>query len=222
MYNYHLTRVSNNAKTGPIPVSTTSRASCPDTCGIKEVCYADLGPLKLHWDKVSDGSRGISLIPFAQEIRKLPRNQLWRHNQAGDLPHREGVIDHDSVWELVTANQGRRGFTYTHHERGIHNMASIRGATAKGFTINLSFDTVQDAVDGYYDLGYKAITALLPIDVPNVQIVDDVKIVACPAEKSDRVTCATCELCYDSNRDYIIGFRAHGTRKRAADIIARA
>ena len=85
---YHLTPRSSNKKTGPIPVSTTSRDSCPDTCPLKNGggCYAGSGPLSLHWDKVGT-DRGVSLESFCDTIRALPKGQVWRHNQAGDLPH---------------------------------------------------------------------------------------------------------------------------------------
>ena len=55
----HITARSGNAKTGPIPVTTTERASCPTTCPFYDKgCYAKSGPLALHWRKVSDGERG--------------------------------------------------------------------------------------------------------------------------------------------------------------------
>ena len=41
---YHLTKVSSNRKTGPIPVSTTTSDSCPPTCSLKGAgCYAEQG-----------------------------------------------------------------------------------------------------------------------------------------------------------------------------------
>ena len=65
---YHLTRVSSNSKTGPIPVSTTSRNSCPEACELKgSGCYAESGPLRLHWDAVG-ANRGYDLDKFCDEI----------------------------------------------------------------------------------------------------------------------------------------------------------
>jgi hypothetical protein len=43
----HFTLKSANVKTGPIPVSTTERASCPSDCKMKSECYAASGPLAL-------------------------------------------------------------------------------------------------------------------------------------------------------------------------------
>ena len=113
----HITPRSGNAKTGPIPVTTTERASCPTTCPFySKGCYAKSGPLALHWRKVSDGERGTDWQGLTKFVRSLPDRQLWRHNQAGDLPHINGQINGTLLGELVRANKGKRGFTYTHHK----------------------------------------------------------------------------------------------------------
>jgi hypothetical protein len=84
----HLTLISGNEKTGPIPVSTTSADTCPDVCPLKNGggCYAEHGRLRIHWDKVSAGERGMDWDSFCHIIAGLPDKTFWRHNQAGDLP----------------------------------------------------------------------------------------------------------------------------------------
>lgn len=218
---YHLTPISSNKKTGPIPVTTTSRESCPPSCPfIGAGCYADLGPLGLHWSAVTDGTRGMSLDALTQAVRKLPRGQLWRHNQAGDIPGKGGRIAPAALAALVRANRGRRGFTYTHKPATPANLHAIRAANTGGFTINLSANNPGHA-DRLSEHGLPVVT-VLPIDAPNKSTTPaGRKIVACPAEKSARVNCANCGLCQVRDRGYIIGFRAHGTRKAAADMIAR-
>ena len=58
-FNTHLTLRSANAKTGPIPVSTSSIQTCPPSCLLKEAgCYANSGPLAIHWKAVNEGRRG--------------------------------------------------------------------------------------------------------------------------------------------------------------------
>ena len=68
----HLTLKSANVKTGPIPVSTTERDSCPADCKMKAECYAASGPLALHWAAVSDKKRGASWPEFCDTIEALP------------------------------------------------------------------------------------------------------------------------------------------------------
>ena len=101
----HITRKSSNKKTGPIPVTTTESSSCPPSCPfINAGCYAKHGPLALHWRRVSSGERGTDWQGLCDFVQSLPDQQLWRHNQAGDLPHHHGVIDHAALESLSGAD----------------------------------------------------------------------------------------------------------------------
>lgn len=216
---FQLSRVSTNRKTGPIPVSTTSRESCPSTCALLGAgCYAENFPLGSHWDRV--GRIGMSSGEFLKRIRQLPKGQLWRHNQAGDLPHTDGNIDEGFLHALVVANRRKDGFTYTHHLMNDHNRTMVQRSNDEGFTINVSADNVTQAVD-LFKSGLPTV-AVLPKNAPNEQICSGVKVVACPAEKTDRIQCSNCALCQIPDRGYIIGFRAHGTKAKKVDLIARS
>jgi polyferredoxin len=46
-------------------------------------------------------------------------------------------------------------------------------------------------------------------------------IIVCPAQTREDITCATCGLCARADRRVIIGFRAHGSRARVTDALAR-
>lgn len=207
MYNF---QPKGNRKTGPIPTTRSPASTCPDSCALKgNGCYAENAPLVWAWEK--DETRGISWDELLLKIRKIPTGSLWRHNEAGDL-------DFETLERLAAANSGRRGFTYTHHvpTQNPRRLADLRAANAGGFTINVSADNVLIA-DRYVTLGLPTVVVLSQ-KAPNVSYTPaGNKIVACPAEKSDRVTCATCGLCALPKRDYIIGFRAHGTRKKTAE-----
>jgi len=221
---FHVTRVSSNKKTGPIPVTTTSKNSCPSTCPLIDAgCYAKSGPLALHWSKVSDSQekRSIDESEFLTVIKSLPKGQLFRHNQAGDLPHVNGEILPEFVGKLLKAAKGKRGFTYTHHDLNSNdNLRIVQDCNLEGFTVNHSADNVKAAIKAYKRFSNVPVVTLLPLEAPNVQTVDNVKIVACPAEKSDKISCSNCALCAIPDRDYVIGFRVHGTQKKKANIIA--
>jgi hypothetical protein len=244
--NYSLTFVSRNEKTGPIPVSTTSQFSCPSDCPLNSGrgCYAETGPLKLFWDKVTNATDGYSFAAFLIAVDGLPHGQLWRHNQAGDLPGEGNEIDAVALAQLVKANKGKRGFTYTHKPviGNAANSAAIKSANDNGFTINLSGDNLSDADTlAALDIGpvvtvlpleygrtykggvwtetlaeYKARTKHLPKQTPGGR-----KIVVCPATFLD-TDCAHCQLCAKRDRKGIVGFPAHGTSKKKADRMARA
>jgi hypothetical protein len=222
----HLTLKSNNAKTGPIPVSTTSEDTCPPTCPFyRDSCYAHLGPLGLHWGKVTRGERGHTWSKFCARIASLPAGQLWRHNQAGDLPGDGLSINAEALDQLVEANADKRGFTYTHYpltgesETEAHNRDAVRRANEAGFTINLSGNNLAHA-DHLASLDIAPVTTVLPSDTDdNTYTPAGRKVVVCPATQRDDVSCATCQLCQRS-RDVIVGFPAHGPRKRRASAVA--
>ena len=134
----HITPKSGNAKTGPIPVTTSNADTCPKTCPFKgSGCYAESGPLAIHWRKVSAGDRGGDWNALCEFVKGLAPGQIWRHNQAGDLPHYRGKLNARMIGKLAAANAGKRGFTYTHHKPTGYNLGVIRAANAAGFTINL-------------------------------------------------------------------------------------
>jgi len=212
----HLTLKSANVKTGPIPVSTTEKASCPADCAMRAGCYADSGPLALHWRAVSEGKRGTDWAGFTAAIAALPDGQLWRHNQAGDLPVAGGTVDPIALGELVAANTGKRGFTYSHH-RDAQSIDWIRHANAWGFTVNLSANNLADA-DTLADFDAGPVVVVLPSDQSeNTKTPSGRTVVVCPATQRDDVSCASCQLC-QRQRSAIVGFPAHGTKKRVIDI----
>lgn len=226
---YHLTESSSNGKTGPIPVSTSSWDTCPDSCPLKgHGCYV-VGPIFFHWREVSENRRGIPLYAFCDAIKKLPRGQLWRHNQAGDLPGENQAIDTEKLSKLVAANAGRRGYTYTHKpvldsQDGpvAANREAIAAANRAGFTINLSANGLAHA-DKLAELNIGPVTTLCPDENPaNRFTPEGRKVVICPAQTREGVNCATCGLCQKANRSCIVGFLPHGSQKKKALEIARA
>lgn len=213
--NVQLTLKSGNAKTGPIPVSTTSNDTCPDVCPLKNGggCYAEYGNVLLHWRKVNVGERGTNWAEFCSKIAALPDGQLWRHNQAGDLPGINNSIDMDAMHQLMAANMGKRGFTFTHKPMLGDNSANrniVAASNLLGFTINLSGNNIAHA-DELKALDIAPVVCILPQDAPHKQVTPAGNIViVCPAQTHDDVTCENCQLCARATRPTIIGFLAHG------------
>ena len=221
-YSVHLTLRSRNSKTGPIPVSTSTAATCP-ACPFKgNGCYAESYPLKGRWDEVTDGRRGGTWAMFLDSIAAMEEGQFWRHNQAGDLPGIGDEIDTVALAQLVAANAGRRGFTYTHKPMTTPRARkAIADANENGFTINLSANDPAHA-DKLADLKIAPVVVVLPSTVTGKQTLATPAgrpIVVCPATYRDDVTCASCGLCA-KQRNVIVGFPAHGTYKRKASAIA--
>jgi len=223
MTNLHITLKSKNAKTGPIPVTTSSATTCPSACPFNSGggCYAASGPLAMHWRKVTDGQRGDTYNALLAQIKAMDDGQLWRHNQAGDLAGVGDALDISALDALVAANKGKRGFTYTHKPLATAaERDAIARANANGFTINLSGNDLAHA-DTLADLAIGPVVVVLPYDATqNTVTPAGRKVVVCPATIRDDVSCADCGLCARL-RDAIVGFPAHGTSKRKADAIAR-
>lgn len=214
MYSVALTLKSRNVKTGPIPVSITSANSCPNSCPFSGGgCYAKGGPLAMHWRKVTNNERGTNWADFCKAVSGFESGQLWRHNAAGDLVGVGESIDPKALGELVLANQGKRGFTYTHKTNDKANFKWIRAANDWGFTVNLSANSL-DHADELADIGAGPVVTVLPIDAPPKQTTPKGRtVVTCPATYRDNVSCSTCQLCAVSDRQTIVGFPAHGNAK---------
>lgn len=225
-YQVALTLVSRNVKTGPIPVSTTTFDTCPDACPLRNNgCYAGGGPLAIYWRKVTEGKAGVAFADFVKQVARLPKGILWRHNQAGDLAGNRVQIDAQALSDLVRANKGKRGFTYTHYNPKVAgNADAIRDANAQGFTINLSGNSLAHA-DALADADCGPVVTILPADMTGKRVISTPKgrkVVVCPATYRDDVSCASCGLCAISKRNTIVGFPAHGNGKRKADAISKA
>jgi hypothetical protein len=217
---------SGNRKLGGLPASTTDRASCPTTCAFRERgCYAEFHNQRMHWDNV--GRRGMTWRAFCLEVARLPEGTLWRHNEAGDLPGRGDALDVDALAELVEANRGRRGFTFTHKHRPEHHEA-LQWANLEGFTINLSADSLEEADALFQDGEGDDVTRAGPVAVVLAHDAPDTgnftpagrRVVVCPAQ-THAMTCAECRLCAVPFRQAIIGFRAHGQYKNLVTEIVR-
>lgn len=151
------TRKTSNEKTGPIPVTMTSRATCPDSCGLKGTdsegklngCYAEGWPLNGHWTDMETSAKSITWAELCEAIAALPPGQKWRAHQAGDMPCDPSVpsdmLDATAVSDLATANAGRTGFTYTHYPTNATALARARLARLeKGLTVDhLTLDLVR-------------------------------------------------------------------------------
>ena len=99
---YKFIRQSQNRKTGPIPVTYSSRATCPASCvHYRSTCYAEGGPTRLAWNRAENG---IGIAELCAHIQTIPRGRLWRYGVAGDLPGDGEQLDREGLAMLVRAN----------------------------------------------------------------------------------------------------------------------
>lgn len=207
---------SLDRKLGGMPASYSAGSTCPDACSLKDAgCYAEFGKLGHHWRRVPE--RGLPWSDFLYRVMCLPDGQLWRHNIAGDLPGLGDELDVTRTLDLVVAQTGKRGFTFTHKPlTSTLEKLAIREANAKGFTINLSADTLEQA-DERAELGIAPVAVTVASDAPaGLRTPAGRHVVLCPAE-THGLTCSSCQLCAQAQRKAVVAFRAHGQWSRRID-----
>lgn len=220
---YNITEVSGNQKTGPIITTRHPQASCPVTCPfLGNGCYAENFPLSKHWR--DDLTRGMTFETYIERLHRLidyrnrtGQSSMVRLVEAGDIGN--GVeLSPQAVHLAEAVKQASTVIWYSHYHPTPANLPVYRSILDR-VCINVSADSPAMA-DAYVSLGLPTVV-VMPIGTPNVSYTPEGrKIVACPAEKaSGRVTCQTCRLCGIKDRDYIIGFRAHGGRKKLVNQI---
>ena len=209
---------SSNRKTGPMPTVYASRETCPESCPMyRSACYAEGFHTMLQWNRTT--LAGIDLDSLIQKLERLPKGQIWRYGIAGDLPGTGEEIDAYALGRIVKANRGKKGFAYS-HKKTPEALAWIKHANQWGFTVNASADNAAEA-DTLAAQGLP-VAVIVPMDTPKHSTTPQGRpIIVCPAQTREGMTCALCQLCANPDRQSIVGFRAHGTKARQADAIAR-
>lgn len=115
---------------------------------------------------------------------------------------------------------GKRGFTYTHYPLTVENLSMMEAATAAGFTVNVSCDSLADS-DRVTDITDLPQAVVLPSTTTEKTLytAGGRKVIVCPATYRDDVMCWNCAICHDASKERaVIGFPAHGTKKKVIDI----
>lgn len=208
--NYAFTKVSSNRKIGPMSVTMTDKKSCSDSCSYKSGgCYALAFPLGLHWSKLDHAGMTVEELT-TNHLKRLPKRNKCRMNQAGDFRQKDGVIDTEDLGLIVEASSHIDVIAYTHHDPlDFTNHDAVLWANKQGFTVNLSAESLVEA-DFYADLGIAPVVVAVPRGTPKVtHTAKGRQVTMCPAVYSD-MTCDRCMICAKSERKSIIAFEAHG------------
>jgi hypothetical protein len=177
----------------------------------------------LHWDKVSDGPwaekpRGNDIETFIRELKSLPEGTCFRHNQAGDLPHSNGLINAHAL-ELITDACSERklvAWTYTHHKMdNMNNVVLVKRSNNHGLTVNASAHSQTHAVE-LHKQGIPSVCIVHKNESRKTWEHDGVKFLVCPAQWSEK-NCAECKLCSVADRSCVVAFKAHGTQARKVE-----
>jgi len=238
MSRYKLTANSNNKKTGPIALVMSSEDTCWTGCALYDCCYRKNWPICKHQKDLNTGVKGTDFPEVMDALRCLPIGSIWRWGDVGDLPGANGCINVEQLEKLTSINKERKftGFAYTHKPMlygsfAESNRSAVAAAVQGGFAINLSAEGLNKA-DVLADLDIAPVATALPTDLPDSwrSLVTPAgrRVLRCPAEWLSRggckTQCATCggnkgPICSWADRDFIIGFTAHGYSKRVSQRI---
>lgn len=217
---------SEDLTLGPIPTSRTfylPRFNLVQM--LNDQCEAAPGPLSrrlalARLARLPSGDPGLSWTAFCDQIAQLAPGQLWRHNVEGELPGDLLYFELEAapLEQLVQANRGRQGFTFTHFQPKVgHNAELIAAANERGFTLNLIADSFKEA-DEFLGWQVAPVVVKVPEDTPDrLRTPAGHLVERCPQNIRRGVSCATCQRCAHPDRDRsIIAFPIPGLR--AADI----
>lgn len=204
---------SRNGKTGPgCAVIYRTADTCPPSCPLRgSGCYAAgriFGiPARL----------GVEDDPSYAAVRALavtmPADGLVRANVSGDVLDASGAPDEPYLAALSHVAASRPDvpvYTYTHAWSG------LTPDLAPGVTVNASCESAAD-LTAATAAGWP--TVLTDPGGPGSLIGSTVagrRVVQCPAQVRESITCATCRLCARPKRAATVAFLVHGSGKRQA------
>jgi hypothetical protein len=194
-------------------------STCPGACPHKGAgCYARYHNVGRLWKKLDEGRIGMGWDAFIAGVKALADGTLWRYGVAGDLPGKGNRINRSKLDQLIEANRGKNGFSYTHKPMTKANRFHVEHANHSGLTINLSADNLAEAQE-LLDMRVGPVVLSMPEDPRDwpKATADGTKVVPCLAVTHVGRNCLSCQWCAKVNRKFVVGFPAHGTGKRKVE-----
>lgn len=217
---------TENRKTGPIGIITASKDTCPLVCPFhNKGCYANSGFMRIHWDRLENGERGVLFPELLIQLKMIPQGNLIRYADAGDLPGEGNEIDYKKLTDLVYICKKNKLHvaTYTHKPLTKQNLDIIKEVNKSGaFLINISCEDTK-SVNKILKKNLNPVITL-PSDYSweGPIKLEQGNIFQCLAEKNEKITCSNCgknklPWCWRSDRTWAVGFIAHGSNKKSID-----
>lgn len=214
--------VSKNAKIGVTAATYASRASCPPDCPLWDGCYAKFGHVGMVTARLGKAGvdRNATALDVAEEeaeaIDNLNSGLPLRLHVVGDCrTNQTAKIVAGAAMRYSTRQNKAPVWTYTHAHRDVSR------ASWGTVSVLASCESTRDALDAM-SRGYAAAIVTGP-HPENGKAYHDaatgLRIVPCPSQVRDEVTCAKCKLCWDDEKllgsNTVIAFEAHGAKKNA-------
>lgn len=212
---------SKNSKVGDVSATYVALKSCPTSCPLRgEGCYAELGKVGMYVRRLDRNAAGQDVDgrdmarAEAREIDSLSGKRALRLHVSGDSRTFVNARIVANAAERYMARGGQKVWSYTHAWRDVAREAW--GAVS----VLASCESLDDAAQAL-DEGYApaVVVDAHPADGKASRVnAHGIKLIPCPAQTRDDVTCADCKLCWNDDmlrsRRAAIAFAAHGPKAK--------
>lgn len=200
-----------NTKTGPIPTTSRPMTTCPADCPFLPTgnggCY---GTGRIFHNAAKKATVRTIADVVKQVNAETPRAAKYlRDRVVGDVLGEDGRLDTEYIHNIAEVGRqtGLTVFGYTHAWKQF-SPADVAFIKSEGYVMNASTESAAD-VQRAIDLGMPVV--IVNDDREDGDMIAGRRIVTCPAELREDVTCASCGLCAKANRTVLIRFNTHGT-----------
>jgi hypothetical protein len=217
---------SGNRKIGDAATTYAAQVSCPRSCPFFDGggCYAESGRLGVHTNRLNEAAaaEGVDAIQVAlHEALAIAGMEVvlgrpMRLHTVGDCASDLAARIVSRAAEAYMDAGGGPVWTYTHAWREVERESWGR------VSVLASCETAEDVALAR-ERGYAPSIVVEEFadrrlySQKNADLLqkDELRILPCPAQTRERVTCSSCRLCMDDAgilaRGYAIGFELHGT-----------
>lgn len=224
---------SGNEKTGPIAATYTGTDRTCTGCPHKGTgsCYYESGfrtrGLNERLNTAARDQKASRLRIAKAEARAIDglltsgkvKNRPLRIHVGGDAPTPEAAALIAGAARRYSERVEAPAYTYTHAWRDVPRDAW------QGVSVLASVESVADAKLALAR-GYAPAIIVDHFDGDKASAVDGIRLIPCPAQTRDDVSCADCRLCMHADRlvatNSAVAFAAHGTQARKTREILRA
>ena len=207
--------LSENSKIGPASTTYVSQMSCPSLCPLRgSGCYGEDFHVGAITRKLNETAQKYVLSPLqlaraeAREIDKLSGKRDLRVHTVGDCRTATSAKLVASAMRRYRKRGGRAAWTYTHAWLLVPRLAWGQES------VLASCESTYEAKWAMTE-GYAAALIVADFAQPSVYRADGLKILPCPAQVRDDVTCVSCRACFHADSllrtNTVIAFRAHGS-----------
>jgi hypothetical protein len=147
------------------------------------------------------------------------KHRPLRIHVGGDAPTAESAALIAGAARRFSERVDAPAYTYTHAWRDVPRSAW------EGVSVLASVESIKDAKRALRR-GYAPAIIVDHFDGDKASIVDGIRLIPCPAQTKDDVSCADCRLCMDADKlvslNAAVAFAAHGTQAKKTREILRA